>query len=74
MSIRERRWKTSKGEARRAWILDYFDRDGVRRQETFERSGDAKAREAEITVDLRKGVQRSLRSALRGLSTSRSRG
>jgi integrase len=56
MSIRERRWKTSKGEARRAWILDYFDRDGVRRQETFERSGDAKAREAEITVDLRKGV------------------
>jgi integrase len=55
MSIRKREW-TNKSGAHSAWILTYFDRDGRKRQETFDRQRDAKAREAEVAVDLRKGV------------------
>ena len=43
MSIRKRTWKTSKGESKEAWIVDYADAAGKRRQKTFdnkkERSG-----------------------------------
>jgi integrase len=39
-----------------AWIVTYFDRDGRKRQETFERERDAKAREAEVKVNVAKGI------------------
>jgi len=55
MSVRKREW-TNKSGAHSAWILTYFDRNGVKRQETFDRERDAKAREAEVAVNLRKGV------------------
>ena len=35
MSIRKRTWKTSKGESKEAWIVDYLDQGGKRRLKTF---------------------------------------
>src|SRR5262249_51884074 len=49
-------WTTEKGEKREAWIVDYFDQEGRRRQETFERKKDADARHDEVRVDIRQGV------------------
>src|SRR5262245_22135526 len=41
MSVRKREWTTSKGEVKEAWIVDYFDPGGTRRQKTFARKRDA---------------------------------
>jgi len=35
MSIRKRTWKTAKGEAKEAWVVDYVDGAGKRRLKTF---------------------------------------
>ena len=56
MSVRKRRWKTSKGEVREAWIVDYIDQDGDRHIETFERKKDADAYHDTVRVDVRKGI------------------
>ena len=56
MSVRKRSWKTTKGEAKEAWIVDYTDQAGDRHIETFERKKDADARHAEVTVDVKKGI------------------
>jgi hypothetical protein len=56
MSVRKREWTTKKGEERSAWVLDYKDRSGVRRTETFERKKDADKRAIEIGADIRGGV------------------
>jgi hypothetical protein len=32
MSVRKRKWTTSKGEAKEAWIVDYVDQQGERHQ------------------------------------------
>ena len=37
MSVRKRSWKTSKGDVKEAWIVDYVDQGGDRHIETFER-------------------------------------
>jgi integrase len=55
MSVRKRVWTTSKGEAKEAWIVDYAV-NGSRHIETFARKKDADAREAQVTVDVGKGV------------------
>jgi integrase len=56
MSVRKRSWTTRRGEPREAWIVDYFDQDGDRHIETFERKKDADVRHATVTVDVRQGV------------------
>jgi integrase len=56
MSVRKRRWKTRSGEDREAWIVDYFDQQGQRHIETFERKKEADARHAEVRVDVKTGV------------------
>jgi integrase len=56
MSVRKRKWLTRSGEAREAWIVDYFDQQGERHIETFERKKDADAKHAEVRVDVRAGV------------------
>jgi len=53
MSVRKRKWVTSKGEAKEAWIVDYADQDGDRHIQTFERKKDADARHAEVKVDMK---------------------
>jgi integrase len=40
-TVRKRTWQT-RGGPKRAWIADYFDQDGVRRQKTFSTRGAAK--------------------------------
>jgi len=55
MSVRKRTWTTRKGEAKEAWIVDYSV-NGSRHIETFTRKKDADAREAQVTVDVGKGV------------------
>lgn len=54
-TIRKRRW-TYKGQQKEAWILDYFDSAGRRRQETYQRKKDADSRLDEIKQELRQGV------------------
>jgi integrase len=55
MSVRKRVWTTRRGEQKEAWIVDYAV-SGSRHIETFERKKDADAREAEVTVNVGKGV------------------
>src|SRR5262249_51502551 len=56
MSIRKRKWVTSKGEAKEAWIVDYTDQDGDRHIETFTRKKDADDYHATVKVDIGKGT------------------
>ena len=53
MSVRKRKWITSKGEEREAWVVDYTDMQGDRHVETFAKKKDADARHAEVRVDVR---------------------
>ena len=55
MSVRKRTW-VSGGEEKSAWIVDYFDQEGVRRQETFTRKKEAEARWIEVGHELREGT------------------
>jgi integrase len=55
MSVRQREWTTRKGEARKAWIVDYSDNDG-QHIKTFERKKDADAYQAQVRVDIGKGI------------------
>jgi len=43
MSVRKRTWKTSKGEEREAWIVDYVDQHGKRALKTFATKKEAEA-------------------------------
>jgi integrase len=56
MSVRKRKWMTSKGEQREAWVVDYVDHDGHRHIETFERKKEADAYAAKVKVDLKAGI------------------
>ena len=56
MSVRKRTWRTAKGEAKEAWIVDYADQDGDRHLKTFERKKDADAFHAIVRVDVAKGI------------------
>ncbi len=55
MSVRKRAWKTAKGEAKEAWIVDYVDQAGKRRLKTFKRKKEADAYEATARVEVRAG-------------------
>jgi integrase len=55
MSVRKRTWTTRKGEAKEAWIVDYSV-SGSRHIETFKRKKDADVREAQVTVNVGKGI------------------
>jgi integrase len=56
VSVRKRSWKTPKGEAREAWIVDYDDQRGDRHIKTFARKKDADAYHARVTVDVAAGI------------------
>jgi integrase len=64
MSVRKRKWVTSKGEAKEAWIVDYIDQTGVRHLKTFERKKDADAYHATVRVDVRAGVHTSSKATV----------
>jgi integrase len=56
MSIRKRIWTTAKDIEKEAWIVDYFDGSGVRRQKSFTKKKEADAFAANATVEIRDGV------------------
>ena len=56
MSVRKRKWVTRSGEAKEAWIVDYFDQEGDRHIHTFARKKDADEYHAKVRVDVRQGV------------------
>jgi integrase len=58
MSVRKRKWITSKGEAREAWVVAY-SQDGIQHIKTFEKKKDADAYHATVKVDIRAGVHTS---------------
>ena len=53
--VRKRKWKY-KGETRSAWVADYVDSEGRRRQKTFSHRRDADAYFVTVQGDLRKGT------------------
>jgi len=57
MSVRKRKWITSGGEAREAFIVDYVDQEGNRHIRTFDRKGEATDYAATVKVDISKGVR-----------------
>src|SRR5262245_10184489 len=56
MSVRKRKWVTSRGEAKEAFIVDYVDQEGHRHIRTFDRKGEATEYAATVRVDIAKGV------------------
>jgi integrase len=56
MSVRKRKWVTSRGEAKEAFIVDYVDQEGLRHIRTFDRKGEATEYAATVRVDIAKGV------------------
>lgn len=58
-TITKRRWKTSKGEEREAWVLAWTDASGKRHKQQFERKRDAEARRTEVTHQVASGTFRA---------------
>jgi integrase len=56
MSIRKRTWKTAIGAEKTAWIVDYSDGTGTRRQKTFAKKKDADTFEATAKIEIRDGI------------------
>lgn len=56
MSVRKREWTTPKGEAKSAWVVDYFDTAGKRRLKTFKLKKEADKFAATASVEVREGV------------------
>ncbi len=53
-SVRKRTW-THKGVQKTAWIVDYTDQNGNRRQKTFEKKKDADYQRTKITSEIQRG-------------------
>ncbi|MFM9859276.1 tyrosine-type recombinase/integrase [Pseudoxanthobacter sp. M-2] len=64
MAVRKRQWKTSKGEAREAWTVDYVDQHGARHIKTFDRKKDADRYHAAVNVEVMEGVHAHERGSI----------
>ncbi|MGO7541845.1 tyrosine-type recombinase/integrase [Rhizobium ruizarguesonis] len=58
-TITKRKWMTSKGVEREAWVLAYTDAGGKRHKEQFEKKRDAEARRTEVTHQVVSGTYRA---------------
>ena len=56
MSVRKREWTTAKGEAKTAWVCDYFDQNGVRRLKTFDLKKAADDFAATARTEIKAGI------------------
>jgi integrase len=56
MSVRKREWVSPRGEAREAWIVDYVDGSGQRRNKNFKRKRDADAYANRVGAEVRAGT------------------
>src|SRR4051812_3469136 len=57
-TVRKRKWKTSKGEARSGFAVDYFDGQGTRQRKQFTSRAEANDFRVEIEGQLRSGTFR----------------
>jgi integrase len=65
VSIRKRTWRTPQtGELREAWVVDFVDQSGQRRNKNFERKRDAEAYEATVRVDIIRGIHSHSRTTV----------
>ncbi|MBO9108688.1 site-specific integrase [Agrobacterium sp. S2/73] len=64
MSVRKRTWTTPKGEAKSAWVADYFDITGKRRLKSFRLKKDADRFAATASVEVREGVHVADRASI----------
>ena len=64
MSVRKRKWTTRSGEAKEAWIVDYFDQQGARHIHTFARKKDADEYHDKVKVDVRQGIHTAARKSI----------
>jgi integrase len=55
MSVRKRKWVTTKGEVRETWVADYVDQDGDRVLKTFEKKKEADAFWANVRGEVERG-------------------
>jgi integrase len=63
MSVRRRIWTTPKGERKEAWIVDYADLSGTRRQQTFDKKRDADAYHDKVKNEVRHGIHTPISSS-----------
>ena len=56
LSVRKRIWKTSAGDAKEAWVVDYVDQHGTRRLKTFSRKKEANAFETDMRPAVKAGT------------------
>jgi integrase len=56
MSVRKRKWKTSRGEEKEGWVVDYVDQSGKRHIQTFARKKEADDYHATVKVHVRQGI------------------
>jgi integrase len=56
MSIRKRKWKSADGLEHEAWVVDYVDQGGKRRNKQFERKKEAEQFETTVRSELRAGI------------------
>jgi len=56
MSVRKRKWTTSKGVEKEAWVVDYVDGQGVRRLKTFDKKKEADAFKNRAGVEVEDGT------------------
>src|SRR5262245_38961848 len=55
MSVRKRTWTNAKGESKEAWIVDAFDKDGVRHIQTFATKSEANDHAAKTRINVKEG-------------------
>lgn len=58
-TVTKRKWKTGKGEERKAWVLAFTDADGKRHKEQFGTKALADARRIEVEGQVQKGAYRA---------------
>src|SRR6516225_6915012 len=56
MSVRKRKWTTSGGEQKEAWVVDYVDQHGDRRLKSFQYKKDADKYAATTHIAVRDGT------------------
>ena len=56
MSVRKRTWKTRHGEIKEAFIVDTFDKNGVRHIKTFATKNEADDHAAQTRINVKRGT------------------
>ena len=64
MSVRQRKWTTTNGETKTAWIVAYTDQDGERHIKTFDRKKEAREWAEQTGVDVRDGIHTAASKSL----------